>query len=651
MTTNRFTRWYWPGLMLWTGLLVLISYGSAVNLPFMADDFFHLPFVDTHSFGQIWLTAEGLYYYRPVTFALWKIFALLLGHHDPVVLHAFNLVLHWLNSWLVAWLAGQFWLTGARIDWRRRYLSATLFVLFPLSYQSVPWPGALVHVLVTACILVSVAAYLQARITGRRRWLVLSWGVALVAPFVHENGVLVGPLLVALELLRRDERMPGWRRIVRTLGWFVPVILWWLVSHAVPITHSSTESLAFRTPYTILRNLIYFAQGAAYPLTWLGRSASDWTGSNDFGTAATLAGVALLIAALVQWRGGADRRSAFGWLWFGLTALPAIVFLGYSYVSISPRMLTLPSVGLAWLWAEVVLIAFDRLSKLRLASQLGRAVVVGLAVAVLVQNLAFIIERMNLYRLGGQSIAQTADQLRQADAAGRRAVFVNLPGWIAPTRSTYALGTEGVLLLPSYAPLKGVPQVYLGHAASISAVRIESIQADTPYYVGLREAPADLNTIQTEGSQVFVTSYTAEALAVEPVGVLSDTLPPGAGLAEFDQAVTLAEANATRTTTGLRIELVWHVQGTVAEDVTAFVHVLDANGQLIAQADGDPLAGTYPFWQWPVGVVTRDIRLVNIPAATTVRVGLYSRSSGERLMAVSLNNVPVPDNAAAIEVH
>ena len=182
LTNNRFTRWRWPGLIAWLGALILLIYGVALNLPFMADDFFHLPFVDSHTLLQMWQSADGLYYFRPLSFAIWKVMEPIFGYHNAVAQHALNLLLHLGNALLVAWLAGRWWShTSSR--WRRRFIAGTLYVLFPFSYEAVPWIGSLVHPLVTFTILISVASYVQFRVTRQRRWGLIQLALYLAKPF------------------------------------------------------------------------------------------------------------------------------------------------------------------------------------------------------------------------------------------------------------------------------------------------------------------------------------------------------------------------------------------------------------------------------------------------------------------------------------
>jgi len=61
-----------------------------------------------------------------------------------------------------------------------------------------------------------------------------------------------------------------------------------------------------------------------------------------------------------------------------------------------------------------------------------------------------------------------------------------------------------------------------------------------------------------------------------------------------------------------------------------FVHVLDANGKVVAQADR---LDASPFG-WQAGDVIAQVHHLEIPAsAASVAIGLYNSDSGERLSA------------------
>jgi hypothetical protein len=644
LTNNRFTRWSWPGLIAWISALVLLLYGSALSLPFMADDFFHLPFVDSHTLPQMWQMADGLYYFRPLSFTLWKLMEPIFGYHNPAAQHALNLALHVSNALLVAWLAGCWWAGQPSIG-GRRFIAGTLYALFPFSYEAVPWVGALVHPLVTFLILAILASYARFRLTGRRRWAVISLVFTFLSPFAHENGVLVVPLLGLIEFTMPARSESLWRSGRRLLGWLAPLIVWFAIWRAVP-AERGVNALQLNSLTNIGRNLLYFTQGAAYPVTWLGGWVRDTLALNDFLAAVLLSGLGLAVAGAGQWRGRSNCRGLLPWLWIGLTSLPALLFLGHSYLAAAPRTLMLSSVGIAWLWTDV----FVRLAG-RARRSLARLIVAVLLIGLLLQNTLFIQTQLRFFQMAGSIIRQTVAATVAANDRGQAATFINLPVWLAAPQVSYAIGQEGVVLAPAPDKLDTLVTVHTGRPADIHAVRFEAIRSDTPYYTGLLKAPSDWTGLIAGGEQVFVTRYSTDTIALEPAGAFGITPPATLPVARYDQSVALLEASAATTPRGLHIDLMWQVRALVPDDVTAFVHVLDANGQLIAQADGDPIAGTYPFTQWPRNLVVRDIRLVNASEGVSVRVGLYSRLSGERLTARSTDNTPLADNAATIQVH
>ena len=515
MNSDRRERRLWFGLLAGSAALTLAVYGSALSLPFFFDDFVHIPFVDTHGLGEIWLTAQGLAYYRPLAFTVWKLLALLLGHHDPVAQHAVNLLVHWANGLMVAWLAGRLWSHHRAIVWPRRYLSAALFLLFPFSYQAVPWVGALSHPLVTALILLSLVAYLKFRDAGHRGWGAVSLAVTFLAPFAHENGALVGPLMALVEWTQpwRDDSIG--RTFLRTAAWALPALVWFPIWRLAP--QAVVASAALNSGEALMQNGLYFLQGIAYPVTWLGGWLRAEQSVNDLVAIFVLSTPLFLIAAFVQMR-SRDRRAWLPWLWCGLTALPAVAFLKFDYVINGPRLLVLASVGAAWLWTDVALRLVAWSAPAGLLRRMGAAIAAALTLAVLAQNAFFIHDRMLLHDLGGSALRHAIVAAIAANDGGQAAIFINLPAWLAPIRSTFALGHEGVQFLPSYAPDEKIVSVDTGRPAAIRAFRFDEIRPEMPYLYGLRGSTPDWSALAQNGGQVLVTRYAPDAIEVETAG-------------------------------------------------------------------------------------------------------------------------------------
>ena len=103
----------------------------------------------------------------------------------------------------------------------------------------------------------------------------------------------------------------------------------------------------------------------------------------------------------------------------------------------------------------------------------------------------------------------------------------------------------------------------------------------------------------------------------------------------------------------VNLRLVWRADAKQSADYTVFVHLLDVNGQIVAQHDRAPENGFYATSQWHVGeTVADDYALVLpetlAPGAKRLVAGLYDPATGQRLLtaegrdAVELAAWPAP---------
>jgi 4-amino-4-deoxy-L-arabinose transferase-like glycosyltransferase len=81
------------------------------------------------------------------------------------------------------------------------------------------------------------------------------------------------------------------------------------------------------------------------------------------------------------------------------------------------------------------------------------------------------------------------------------------------------------------------------------------------------------------------------------------------------------------------LTLYWQAETTPQNDYTVFVHFLDEQGNLAAQADGPPAGGVYPSSLWDAGEIVVDSRPLPAmpPGQYSVWAGLYRPDNGERL--------------------
>jgi hypothetical protein len=146
-----------------------------------------------------------------------------------------------------------------------------------------------------------------------------------------------------------------------------------------------------------------------------------------------------------------------------------------------------------------------------------------------------------------------------------------------------------------------------------------------------------------------------------PAGVTAKTVTPQRSLDHVfgDQIALLGfdlerklEQEATSTGQRVDLRLFWQAKTRPQEDYTVFIHLLNAGGQTVAQADGPPAGGAYPTQLWEAGEIIVDERSLPdlSPGHYTLRLGLYQADSGERLPiagspdgAVTLLDFEVPD--------
>ncbi len=89
-----------------------------------------------------------------------------------------------------------------------------------------------------------------------------------------------------------------------------------------------------------------------------------------------------------------------------------------------------------------------------------------------------------------------------------------------------------------------------------------------------------------------------------------------------------------------QLNLVWQGMAEMSVSYHIFVHLLDENGQLVAQADGQPAGWARPTTGWAAGEFILDEHGLTWPEgepgeAWQLRVGVYDPGTGERLQAAA----------------
>lgn len=89
----------------------------------------------------------------------------------------------------------------------------------------------------------------------------------------------------------------------------------------------------------------------------------------------------------------------------------------------------------------------------------------------------------------------------------------------------------------------------------------------------------------------------------------------------------------------LTVELAWQCLQEMETSYTAFVHLLDGAGALVAQSDARPAGGAFPTTGWVPGEYITDVHWLRLPEVLPagdyrLAVGLYDLATGQRLELV-----------------
>ena len=102
-----------------------------------------------------------------------------------------------------------------------------------------------------------------------------------------------------------------------------------------------------------------------------------------------------------------------------------------------------------------------------------------------------------------------------------------------------------------------------------------------------------------------------------------------------------------------QIVLFWQSEEIISDDWTVFMHLLDSDEKIVAQADGPPVQGDWPTSVWEPGHLVSDPRILAgssdlSPGDYRVIVGLYDSATGIRAAAYSADGTAWADRAVPL---
>ncbi len=170
---------------------------------------------------------------------------------------------------------------------------------------------------------------------------------------------------------------------------------------------------------------------------------------------------------------------------------------------------------------------------------------------------------------------------------------------------------------------------------------LESLLPDGEY--DLNFIVTDEATGTTLGERTTTLSLNADAILLTPA--LADMSFPSQ--ITFGDQMRLLGYTPQQDREELIVQLYWQSLQTMNKDYKIFVHLLDADGAIVAQHDTMPRNWSYPTSMWSRQEIFVDRIVINIaevePGAYRLAVGVYEPEAG-RLTASDADGQPIQDN-------
>ena len=103
------------------------------------------------------------------------------------------------------------------------------------------------------------------------------------------------------------------------------------------------------------------------------------------------------------------------------------------------------------------------------------------------------------------------------------------------------------------------------------------------------------------------------------------------------------------TNNQLPLTLLWRAAAEMPTSYRVFIHLVNADGQILAQADGEPANWSRPTTGWVPGEYILDAHALTLPPElppdASLRIGLYDPATGQRLQTEEGEFVTLPFNS------
>lgn len=294
------------------------------------------------------------FYYRPLVELSFRLDHLL-WFDIAAGYYLTNVVLHLLNTFSVYWIALLLFSRFAGKKEKAAFFSALLFAVHPLATESVCWVSGRSDLIAAAFLLPSFALYLLFQRTGRRRFLMFSGLLYLLAAMAKEVALMLPALVIAFEFLyhRNFFKEKSGKTAFIVSGFFVVLtVLYFLFFRGAGLETVNMKvgvgSSGLRTVSHLENILFFFASIGFYVKKMLMPYPLNFAIHDIPLMFYGLVGIGLLTLFFIR---GIRPSSRYGFFiaWVLITIVPAVfaAVLKLPWVPWAERYLYIPLVGLS----------------------------------------------------------------------------------------------------------------------------------------------------------------------------------------------------------------------------------------------------------------------------------------------------------------
>ncbi len=166
------------------------------------------------------------------------------------------------------------------------------------------------------------------------------------------------------------------------------------------------------------------------------------------------------------------------------------------------------------------------------------------------------------------------------------------------------------------------------------------------YSLTLSLADAENGRVAGQSASIGTISVTAQPRE------FANPEPENKTAISWNDQVRLPGFDLVQEESTLALTVYWQALQRMDTDYTVFVHLLDEQGNIVAQDDALPRRSTYPTSWWEASEIVADTILLNLtavpPGEYVLAIGLYDRKTGVRATAVSDTHETFPNNSVPL---